>query len=223
MKELMLDRELHERMAQIYQEMAEDYQRVATELRFSCDGCPDNCCDSWFQHHTYIEWAYLWRGFCQLSQEKQVEIVERSRRYCVDSEKVLAAGQRPQIICPLNEEGRCLLYTHRLMVCRTHGVPATMQRPDGKRLNFPGCFRCQELVQKQYGTGREESVPRVERTLVLRRLATLENEFLDGKRHLYPRLQLTIAQMLTKGPPMVATPHCERVAKELCPEEQDKC
>jgi hypothetical protein len=88
-------------------------------------------------------------------------------------------------------------------------VPATMQRPDGQRLNFPGCFRCQELVKEYYG-GDKGEVPQAERTLLLRRLAMLENELLDGKRRLYPRLRLTIAQMLVDGPPMIPKPHCER-------------
>jgi hypothetical protein len=111
-------------------------------------------------------------------------------------------------MCPLNENGRCILYTHRLMVCRTHGVPATMQRPDGKQLDFPGCFRCQELVKKRFV--HESEVPHVDRTPLLRNLAMLENELMGGKRHLYPRIKLTIAQMVVNGPPSVATPHCER-------------
>jgi len=45
---------------------------------------------------------------------------------------------------------------------------------------------------------------------LLHALAMLENELMDNKRHLYPRIQLTIAQMLVKGAPTIAMPHCER-------------
>lgn len=208
MKEITLNLDLAARMEQIYGEMEKGYEEVATQLQFSCDGCPDNCCDSYFQHHTFVEWGYLWLGFRQLLQAQQEEILERSRLYIAACDQALALNERPQVMCPLNEKGRCLLYAHRLMVCRTHGVPATMQRPDGRRLNFPGCFRCQEIVKKSFAS--ESVTPRAERTSLLHGLAMLENELMDNKRHLYPRIKLTIAQMLVKGPPSIATPHCER-------------
>jgi hypothetical protein len=111
-------------------------------------------------------------------------------------------------MCPLNQQGLCVLYSYRLMVCRTHGVPAAMTRPDGRRLNFPGCFRCQELVAGR--AERQEGVASMERTPLLRRLALLENDLLEGRRHLYPKVRLTIARMLLQGPPFITTPHCER-------------
>ena len=215
MKEVKLNPDLAGRMGQIYEEMERGYEQVAAQLQFSCDGCPDNCCDSYFQHHTFVEWGYMWLGFCQLPETRQAEILERSRVYIAACEQALARNERPQVMCPLNENGRCSLYAHRLMVCRTHGVPASMQRPDGQRLNFPGCFRCQEIVKKTFTN--ESEAPRAERTLLLHRLAMVENELMGGKRHLYPRIKLTIAQMLVNGPPMIATPHCERV---MCGEEK---
>jgi hypothetical protein len=208
MKEVQLSLDQARSMRQIYEEMEREYEQVAAQLQFSCDGCPDNCCDSYFQHHTFVEWGYLWLGFRQLPETRQAEILERSRLYNTACEQTLARNERPQVMCPLNENGRCILYTHRLMVCRTHGVPATMQRPDGKRLDFPGCFGCQELVKKTFA--HESDLPRAERTLLLRKLAMLENELMGGQRHLYPRIKLTIAQMLVKGPPSIAVPHCER-------------
>ncbi|MDO8947366.1 MAG: hypothetical protein Q7U88_09440 [Desulfocapsaceae bacterium] len=208
MKEVKLTPDLVARMRQIYEEMEKGYDQVATLLQFSCDGCPDNCCDSYFQHHTFVEWGYLWLGFRQLPESQQEEILKRSRLYIDACEQALARNERPQVMCPLNEKGRCCLYAHRLMVCRTHGVPATMQRPDGQRLNFPGCFRCQELVKQTFA--HESEAPRAERTKLLRSLAMMENELMNGKRYLYPRIQLTIAQMLVKGPPSIAVPYCER-------------
>jgi hypothetical protein len=207
MKEIVVAGPLLHRLSRIYEEMETEYNRVAVQLGFSCQGCPDNCCDSYFEHHTYAEWSYLWLGFRHLPAEEQQEILLRAEAYQRACEDALAREERPQVMCPLNRQGRCILYPYRLMVCRTHGVPATMTRPDGRRLRFPGCFRCQELVAGQYQN--EEGVLCVERTPLLRQLAMLENDLLEGRRHLYPKIRLTIAQMLLQGPPSIPVPHCE--------------
>lgn len=208
MKEIRISGLLLQCMDRVYQEMETEYNRVAVQLDFSCQGCPDNCCDSYFQHHTYAEWSYLWLGFRQLPPEEQKEILMKAEAYQRACEDVLARGERPQVMCPLNQKGLCILYPYRLMVCRTHGVPATMIRPDGRRLNFPGCFRCQELVERRYHNKAE--VPQMERTPLLTQLALLENDLMEGRRHLYPRIKLTIAQMLLQGPPSIPIPQCER-------------
>jgi hypothetical protein len=199
MAELTLPEALVLRLERIYRAMEKDYDRVATQLSFSCSGCPDNCCDSYFLHHTYVEWAYLWVGFRQLSSEKQNEILARAGEAVSACAEALAQGQRPLVMCPLNEQGLCLLYPYRLLVCRTHGVPATMTRPDGKRLDFPGCFRCQDIVNAR--EIKANNLPRVERTPLLRELVMLENELLTGIRQLCPKVKMTIAEMLVNGPP----------------------
>ena len=199
---------LLQRMELIYREMEKEYDTVAEELGFSCEGCPDNCCDSYFEHHTCAEWSYLWLGFRQLPPEEQKQTLGRAAACQRACEEAIARGERPQVMCPLNRQGRCMLYSYRLMVCRTHGVPAGMTRPDGRKLSFPGCFRCQEVVNQRY-RDREEA-PRVDRTPLLRKLAMLENDLLEGKRHLLPKIRLTIAQMLLQGPPAMPVAHCRR-------------
>jgi hypothetical protein len=208
MKELELSDQLAERVEDLYVRMEAEYDRVAGELQFGCQGCPDNCCDSHFQHHTYIEWAYLWKGLRELSADKIEQVEKWAAEHVRECSRAEGKGERPQVMCPLNEEGLCILYKHRMLVCRTHGVPATMQRPDGQVLRFPGCFRCQELVEKQ-GIG-EDDVASVERTPLLRELVMMEDEFLQRRRHLYPKVKLTIAEMIIKGPPMVPPSFCER-------------
>lgn len=208
MKELVLPEHLAERIELLYQKMGNDYKNVARALDFSCEGCPDNCCDSYFQHHTYVEWAYLWRGLRQMSEDKQAQIHEWAEKYVKECDKANEQGERPQVMCPLNEDGLCILYAHRLLVCRTHGVPARMRRPDGQVMQFPGCFRCQDIVEEREKTGLK--TPRVERTPLLMELVKVEDEFLEHKRHLYPRVKMTIAEMIIKGPPAIPTPHCER-------------
>lgn len=201
---LILKPELAELLRILYEDMEEAYEVVAGELGHGCTGCPDNCCDSYFLHHTYIEWCYLWLAMDNLEAPMRERIIGRARAYEKRSQELLRDGQRPKLMCPLNEEGRCVMYAHRLMVCRTHGVPAALTRPDGKELNFPGCFRCQELVKRS--SLSVEQIPRMERTKLLQRLAMLEQRLLDGKRHLVPKVKRTIASMLVEGPPQRS--HC---------------
>ena len=87
-----------------------------------------------------------------------------------------------------------MLYSHRLMICRLHGIPAAMTRPDGQTMKFPGCFRCQEIIQDKYT--KEDDVPYMNRTELLGRIAALESELLGGRRHLYPKVKKTIAEMI---------------------------
>ena len=200
MKEVQLSGLQQKKLVAIYQELQDQYDHVARQLHFSCAACPDNCCDSYFLHHTYVEWAYLWIGFRRLATEQQAVLLRRSRAWLELKEKIIAAGERPQIMCPLNDDGLCVLYEHRLLVCRTHGVPAAMTRPDGRQLRFPGCFRCQEIVAVQY---LEKQPPFVERTHLLHSLALLESQLLEDKRHLHPKVKITIAEMLVNGPPVL--------------------
>ncbi len=205
MKEVELPEILIKRLEEIYQKLQDEYVRVARDLQFSCNGCPDNCCDSYFLHHTYTEWAFLWIGFRRLDEKLQNALLRRSRTWLEECDKALAIGARPQVMCPLNDNGMCVLYEHRLLVCRTHGVPATMMRPDGQELRFPGCFRCQEIVAAGYP---KKQAPFVARTPLLHALAALENQVLGGKRHLFPKVRSTIAEMLVHGPPALSLPHC---------------
>ena len=208
MKEIILSPEMSRELADIYTAMELQYDEVAGKVGLSCSGCPDNCCDSYFLHYTYSEWAYIWQGIRALDDETLEIILERSKRYVEESRKILQRGERPKLLCPLNDEGLCTLYSHRLMICRLHGIPASMTRPDGQELKFPGCFRCQEIIQENYQ--KETDVPFMNRTELLGRVASLESELLGGKRHLFPKVRRSIAEMIADGPPRIDKPFCER-------------
>lgn len=195
MSENLLTPELAARLASLYRRMETAYDRVAAELGFSCTGCPDNCCDSFFLHHTVSEWSYLWLGLASLGSDHRAQVRSRAERYLAGAAAALARNERPQLMCPLNEQGRCALYSHRLMICRMHGVPSAVTRPDGQKQGFPGCFRCQEL------TGGREQVPEVERTDLYRELAELERELLTTAKWRGGRVKMTIAEMILAGPP----------------------
>ncbi|KPK27624.1 MAG: hypothetical protein AMJ61_05095 [Desulfobacterales bacterium SG8_35_2] len=195
--EIILKPEIIRRVADLYQDMEAAYNQTAELLDFSCSGCPDNCCDSYFLHHTYTEWAYLWLGLRSLEESQLQNIIEKAAKYVAGSQASLAKGKHPIIMCPLNTNGLCSLYPYRLMICRLHGVPATLTRPDGKILDFPGCFRCQEHIAAD-NTGSS-----LDRTQFFRRLVGLEIELLDDRRMIAPKVKLTIAQMVVNGPPVI--------------------
>jgi len=187
---------LLQQLASVYEEMEQAYSQVATLLDFSCQGCPDNCCDSFFLHYTYIEWCYLREGFSALPQDKQAEYRERARAYIRNSEQAFARGEKPTEMCPINDNGRCSLYKHRLMICRLHGVPASMTSPGGQNKNFPGCFRCQEL------TNGQTNLPTMDRTKFFRTMVQLEQSLLAGRPQKLPRVKMTLAEMLVTEPPI---------------------
>ncbi len=191
----LLTPELTERLADLYRRMEEAYDGVAAALDFSCRGCDNNCCDSFFLHHTVIEWSYLWLGLAGLDPEGLGRIRGRAERYLAGAADAIARNERPEIMCPLNEKGLCSLYSHRLMICRMHGVPSAFTLPDGRRQEFPGCFRCQEL------TAGREGGPEVDRTELYRELAQLERELLTVSGRRGPRVKMTIAEMILAGPP----------------------
>lgn len=190
--------ELAARIGDLYRRMEEAYDVVARQLDFSCRGCPDNCCNSYFLHHTRIEWAWLWEGLRALPPDRLAAVTRRATEYQRRAATELAAGRRPELMCPLNEDGQCMVYEHRLMICRLHGVPSSLSFPNGRVQRFPGCFRCQQLVA---GRGK---LPTVERASLLGELAALEREFLadNGLSAMgAAKIKQSIAEMILAGPP----------------------
>ncbi|MGE4558406.1 MAG: hypothetical protein AB7D07_16505 [Desulfovibrionaceae bacterium] len=179
----------------LYARMDAGYAQTSSALGLSCSDCPDNCCTSYFQHHTYVEWAYLWQGLRKLEEARREAFLERARDYVESAGAQLAQGLRPRLMCPLNEEGLCGLYGHRLMICRLHGVPNRMVRPDGQIVAFPGCFKAQELVRDR------DDFPVLDRTPLYRELAALEMALLGRRAGRLPKVDHTLAQMMVLGPP----------------------
>ena len=186
---------LFRELSQLYSKMEAAYDGTAKQIGLTCEGCPDNCCTSYFQHHTYIEWAYLWEGIRSCPATKRQEILRKAEAYVRESQVLLAKGLRPHIMCPLNNNGLCQLYEYRMMICRMHGVPNSLVMPDGKRIAFPGCSRCQELYSDL------NQVPLLDRTCFYRDLAFLEMAFTGKKTRALPKVDLTLAEMLVQGPP----------------------
>ena len=186
---------LFQELARLYARMEAAYRLAADRLGLSCQGCPDNCCRTFFQHHTYIEWAYLWEGMMVLPGKRRQMFVERARHYVRESQLLLVQHKPRRIMCPLNEDGLCQAYEHRLMICRMHGVPNHFVRPDGKTMRFPGCVPCQDL----YADLAE--VPTLDRTPFYKELASLEMAFVKSAGQAVPKVKYTLAEMLVQGAP----------------------
>ncbi|TIH17346.1 hypothetical protein D0S45_06725 [Marinifilum sp. JC120] len=179
----------------LYGRMASVYADTSAKIGLSCEGCEENCCTSYFQHHTYVEWTYLWQGLNKLPEDKRNEYIRRSEDYVHNTKAMLDNGMRPKIMCPLNDDGLCGVYKHRLMICRMHGVVNTLRQPNGRQLSFPGCFKCQELTKDM------DNVPVVDRTPLYKELVGLEMGLLGNKIRTLPKVDLTLAEMIVMGPP----------------------
>ncbi len=183
------------KLAILYDRMQAEYAAASAALGLTCQDCDRNCCLSHFQHHTYVEWAYLWQGLKELPPERLGEYVRRAREHVDACRAAMALGHTPSVMCPLNDGGLCGVYSHRLMICRLHGVPNLLRRPDGREVAFPGCWRAQELSQ---GLAR---MPVMDRTPLYRELLGLEAALLGKKLGRLPKVDLTLAEMIVSGPP----------------------
>lgn len=202
---------LYQRLARLYRSMEEAYNACALEAGLSCQGCPTNCCTSFFQHHTYVEWSYLWRGLLELPEQRRRAIVRRAEEYVEQARQALAMNALPGVMCPLNENGLCILYPYRLMICRMHGTRNVFTRPDGQRQVFPGCARFAALPcsaappspdgNNEAGAPLPDARPTLDRTPFYTELAALEMEFHKRAAAPLPRVNLTLAEMIVMGPP----------------------
>ena len=76
-------------------------------------GCSE-CCGNTFSVFA-VEAHNLRRGYEELDQADRGKVVENSRRAAVNAS------------CPLLDDGLCLLYPYRPIICRTHGFPFTSE------------------------------------------------------------------------------------------------
>jgi Fe-S-cluster containining protein len=174
--------------ARLFAQMDADYDRTAAKAGFVCNGCEDNCCRTRFYHHTLVELLYLQSGLVALSPRQQRRIRERARTAAGQMEALEREGRPVRVMCPLNEEGRCILYGHRPMICRLHGIPNTLRRPDGRILTGPGCddyyLQC----------GPADGAP-LDRTPLYAAMADLERRLRD-RLGFNSKIKLTVARMI---------------------------
>jgi Fe-S-cluster containining protein len=182
-------RPMADRLRALYAAMDAGYAKHAQGLGFVCEGCRDNCCYTRFYHHTWLESMVLLRAVGGLTSSRRTPMVARAREVIRKSAQADEKGDKVRLMCPLNIDDRCTLYAVRPMICRLHGIPHELRRPDGRVIRGPGCtdfaIRC-----------GQNGAPPLDRTPYYRQLAALEREFKEAIGTA-TRIKLTIAEMLT--------------------------
>lgn len=158
--------EFLERLRRLYARMDADYAAAAAGYGFVCSGCEESCCRTRFHHHTLIEAVCLRQAFERLPAAERMRIRRLAEAWRTASSE--AEGGRP--LCPLNRDGRCILYAQRPMICRLHGIPHELGRPGAAAQRSPGCGefnrRCGGMAYRRF-----------DRTPLYTALARLESEF----------------------------------------------
>jgi len=164
----------------IYSSMDLKYNEASTYYEFNCTGCEENCCMTRFYHHTVLEYLYIITGFNNLDIEKQIEIKARALK--VRQKSIL------RHMCPLNFDGKCILYSSRPMICRLHGIPHELHSPGRNIAYGPGC----EAFSKYYS---EKDYYRFDRTPFYIKMASLEKD-LKQAAGITTKIKMTVADML---------------------------
>ena len=179
-----------EKLKTIYSAMDLAYAEVADGCGFLCAGCEDNCCRTRFYHHTYLEWLYLLRGWKKLEARQQAAIHSRAEDVCRQMAAAEPERGIPRRMCPLNSDGLCELYEFRPMICRLHGIPHTLHRPDGRKVIGPGCDDFHRQCASRSDTA-------LDRTPHYRALADLEQQTRRALG-LTDKIKLTVADMIVQ-------------------------
>jgi len=172
----------------IYALMDLKYREASAYYGFNCTGCEDSCCMTCFYHHTVLEYLYILKAFHNLNPEKQTEIRASAlevRQKSVEADK---KGKLLRRMCPLNSDGKCILYSSRPMICRLHGIPHELHKPGMDVTYSPGC----EAFSKYYS---EKDYYSFDRTPFYVKMASLEKE-LKQAAGITTKIKMTVADML---------------------------
>ena len=185
--------------ARLFESMERAYDGAAARLGFQCYGCEDNCCRSLFFHHTLVELIWLKSGLAELSVQDQARIRERAEQIrdlqIGAGVERFQSGLRP--FCPLNSDGRCLLYSYRPMICRLHGIPYVLRNPSGQVRTGQGCGD----FYRQTATEVDENAS-LDRTPLYMAMADLEKR-LRMQAGYNAKIKLTIAEMILEELPPI--------------------
>ncbi len=176
-------------LSALYRAMDDAFGQTARQYGFICRGCEDNCCKSLFFHHTFVEKAYLIHGFFELSPPRKDAVVQKARGYADQTFSGENGSHQPQslgLMCPLNENGKCSLYTFRPMICRLHGLPHEFLRPDGRLIKGLGCAA---------GEFDKQAYISFDRTPFYQELARVELQFRQQHQKT-GKLKQTVAQII---------------------------
>ncbi len=175
----------------LFSRMDRAWEDAARHCGFFCTGCEDNCCLTRFYHHTTIEYAYFIHGFRMLAPGWRVLCAKRAEAYNRAMDRALRENAPFSCMCPVNEDGLCLLYTFRPMICRLHGIPHELSPPGRAKIRGSGCARFDERC------GHVRQTP-LDRTPFYTELAALERHFRE-ESGVSGKMKMTVAGMLVSA------------------------
>ena len=180
-----------DRLQCLFAVMDRQFAEAAKHYGFHCDGCEDNCCRTRFYHHTYLEYLYIHAGLNELGHQRRRAMQSRAAVVCRETAKADEKAMPVRLMCPLNSDGRCTLYTYRPMICRLHGISHELRKPGQSVIRGPGCgmfdLRCSDKSYFQF-----------DRTPFYFEMAELESE-LKQAVGLSGRVKMTIAEIIIAG------------------------
>lgn len=179
---------LFQQVTQLFKRMDRAYDRAAEKSGFTCNGCKDNCCLTRFYHHTLLELLYLKSGLMALPAAQRQRIKKLAGTVVRQMSDMEACDQPVRVMCPLNEAERCILYAHRPMICRLHGIPHALRRPDGQVQSGPGCDDFNRQCPHAHGM-------ELDRTPLYVEMAKIERE-LRSVLGYTGKIRMTIAEMV---------------------------
>lgn len=174
--------------ARLFTNMDEAFELAAGKAGFVCKGCEDNCCRTLFYHHTLMELLYLRSGLAAVPPVMQHRLKVRAAEVHRQMNALVRRGETARVMCPLNEKGRCVLYAHRPMICRLHGIPYELRRPDGRMPTGPGC-------DDYYIQCGHSNRVRLDRTPLYTAMADFERR-LREQLGFIRKIKLTVAEMI---------------------------
>jgi Fe-S-cluster containining protein len=177
-----------DRLAALFNAMDAGYETSAAGYGFVCRGCADNCCRTRFYHHTVLEYMSIHKGYSCLAPRERRRVETRAADYCRQHARADAAGAVVKPWCPLNRDGKCLVYALRPMICRLHGIPHVLHHPGGGSVKGPGCDDFRSRCEDNTG------VP-LDRTPYYKAMAGLENE-IRTELDVHVKVKQTIAEMI---------------------------
>jgi len=181
-----------EKLEKLFLSMNEKYDEAASYYNFHCHGCDENCCMTLFHHHTYLEFFYLKKGFETLSSELKKQVYDRAAEVCREIKESDKTAGLVRTMCPANFEGKCVIYYHRPMICRLHGIPSEWSFPSKTGANRTVVSSGCEEFSRQC---KKKDYYKFDRTPFYNQMARLENQL---KEHfgLNQKIKKTVAEII---------------------------
>ncbi len=175
----------------LYTRMDKAYSDISQAHGFHCQGCQDNCCETWFFHHTFGEYIAIMKGCNLLEPNVFDEALDRAKKVIKQVNTFHDNPDAFRTMCPLNQDGKCLIYEHRPMICRLHGVHYQFTMPNKVVHQGPGCQAFEDMAK----ISGVEAV--LDRSPFYMEMSALEKDLRQAVGFT-KKIKMTVAEMLAR-------------------------